>query len=294
MKKFLALSLLVFAGCLKPAPTGTGPEKPEPQVQDQNLLAGATSSTNWPADIQGDIPIQVKGTADSNLTLTFSIFPNPVEVEGTVTLFKAGSIPALEATKMEKFSFSSTDTLVVTASQILSIQDVSPDSVYFSIELETDTAKCFMAGFLYSKKLNRILNSPFSGKSTAPSYLRRPKFAFNAIPDSAFLAFAESSMFQIEGKSRLCFYIPGSPYYWMQETKDSVFLGPLPSGRFPIRLLRVTQDSVNGGNTLLEVFEVILEVKVTSGLNSYFNYRIGERLFTTELDGTLSLRAGSS
>lgn len=294
MKKIFALLLLVFAGCLQP--DATGPGQVNQEVQDQNLLAGATSSTNWPADDGGRIPIHVKGSADSTLTLTFTVFPTSVEISGTFTLYKAGSIPALEATKMKRYDFTSTDTLVVTSSQILALHNVESDSIYFSIELETDTAKCLMSGFLYSKKLNRIIDSPFSGDSIAPFYLRRPEFALKGVPDSAFLSFAAGSAFQIEGKPRLCFYIPGSPYYWMQEIKDSLFLGSLPFGSFPIRLLRVSQGSGNGGKTQVEVFEVILEIKgsITNGLKSSFKFRIGERLFTTDLEGTLSFRTGSS
>jgi hypothetical protein len=274
---------------MQPDPTGPGPVGNDTPIQDLDLRAGASSSTNWPSEDAGSIHLGVQGRADSNLTLYFRALFTPEKLSGRVSIFKAGVIPAIDSVPSKTMPFENVDSLTIPYELFEAIDRTGSDTVAFSIRVEIDTAQCLMLDFHYSRKQKNFIKSPFSLISGVSYPLLMPKYSFKGEVDSTILkmgAFAE-------GKTDWCFYIPGSPYYWKTRMDSVVEIGPVPSGTFPIRLLRLAHPDGDTKKNQLEAYEVILKkVDPDSAHNFKTSYVLilGERRLTTTAPSSFSIR----
>ena len=286
MRVFLLAALAGLVGCLPPGnPSSSG--KDDALLQDKVLLAGATSSTNWPPDDGGSIHVQANGRSDSQIVIGFTRILDTVPVSGTLHLYRVGPIPALDSVREIALPFTNSDSVVVTPDVILRLDPGGPDTLGFSLRLETDSGNGFFSGFLFSKKDHKFIHSPFSELSTSLCVLFPDVYYLKAIVDTTLLRNAS----ELGGKMNFCFYIPGSPYYWQTGT-DSIVLGPLPKGAYPIRYLRISQPTRDPGLTRLESFETEF-IPIGNDPNTnhlLFRIRIGEVLSGLDFKGSVQLR----
>ncbi|HKP94457.1 MAG TPA: hypothetical protein VJ385_01750 [Fibrobacteria bacterium] len=299
MKKTLSIGLLFLAGCLKPDPTGPGPSGGDSGIVDENLLAGATSSTNWPPEDTGPDSLVINGTSDSTFELHFYevLNPNPREIapiklSGKVSLYKAGKIPALEEVGGVNAHFSISDNFVISQALLQSLTGTLQDTASFSILVEVGNNQSLITGFTYSSKLKRLIKSPFSENPTHSYLITQPNYYIHGIPDSTLINLGYS----VRGKSEWCFYIPGSPFFFKVADNDTgISIGPLPIGKYPIRLLRVVGTDGGTSQNRLEVHEV----KITDGwidATHHSPYKViqpGQKLFSVDLKTSVSIRSQS-
>ncbi|MDB5102460.1 MAG: hypothetical protein JWP91_149 [Fibrobacteres bacterium] len=289
MKRILAISMLLVAGCLKPDATGPGRNAGE-RIEDQNLIAGATSSTNWPQEDAGSHHPYLKGVADSLVVLRiYDSTGIPMKVTGKATLYLAGSIPALDTTESTSFPVSNVDSFDVPLEALRRLNSAGKDTVAFSILFESGRNQALITGFYFSSTLKKILRSPFSEKPDLETHLIDPHYAFHGVPDSLL---ANVRLYP-EGKVEWCFYIPGSPFFFKASPDTAITIGPLPNGRFPIRLLRLAQS--DGGTNRMEVYEVKMNYGPQDATH-HTPYRIieaGTRLFVFDTMSAISIRSNS-
>jgi hypothetical protein len=275
---------------MQPDPAGNGDSTLGTGIKDQDLMAGATSSTNWPQEDAGRQPQLVKGSADSSLILYFmDSTKTRIRMSGTLTLFKAGKIPALDAPDSLRIGFVDQDSIKVTSGALHAFSNGKDDTLYFSVLVEFGDLECFLAGFSYSPSLKKFLDSPFSEEPNYSGTISDRHYSIHGVPDSSLLNKGISS----GGKIEWCFYIPGSPFYFKVSSDTAIDIGPVPQGQYPIRLLKVTEADGGSNRTQLDVYEV----KVVDGLidsmhhTSYNVIQSGEKIFTTLLSSPVSIRA---
>jgi hypothetical protein len=290
MKLALALGLLAISGCMQPDPTGTtDPTTSKSGVEDRDLLAGATSSTNWPQEDAPALPTWVSGSTESEPVLRFLDSSGaPLHASGRMTLYRAGIIPAFTAPESTVVAFENSGTQIVSHALLLQIDHDNADSVFFSVRVDLDSVESFMCGFLYSTRLKKILASPFSGKPDYSFNFASRRFAIHGVADPSLLKLG----FPVQGKTTLCFYIPGSPFFFNVIPDSVLTIGPVPVGDFPVRLMRITASAGQTGPDQLEVYEV----KVASfNLDSshpkpYKVISCGKKIFTSMLKASDSVR----
>ncbi len=292
MKKLFAPMLFLLFGCMQPAGNDASLSTQDTGIQDPDLLAGASSSTNWPSEDAGDSTrLSIAGRADSILVLHFSNYRISERISGRVSLFPEGRIPALDSIPVLSFPFQNADSMVFLPEQFSRMQKGNSDSVLFTLRIETDTAQCLMIGFHYSRSRKTFLNSPFSRHPDTFFPLLRPKYSYKGMVDSSLFNFGGYS----EGKMEWCFYIPGSPYFWKIGFDSIVEIGPIPGGTYPLRLLRISHPDGDTKRNQLEVYEVLIEPSaVMPGQNTRLpTLSLGERLFTSPSAASLSIRSGT-
>lgn len=292
MKILFAFALLLCTACMKPeSMTGTPPEDRESGIVDNDLLAGATSSTNWPAEDVFPERISVLGKADSQVIIHFLNFVTPVQVTGKVTLFQGGIVPVLDSVPSISFEFTERDTVFIPESAFLPLGHAGMDTVRFSLKIETDTTACLFLGFVYSIKLNAFINSPFSIVSSSTGILAESKYAFNGKVGADLALFGPS----FAGKAEWCFYIPGTPYFWLAErvnSGDVLKVGRLPTGKYPLRLIRIRAQEANQQMKLLEVYSI----KVTQDLTGFpkeYSLELGNKVLSREISNASPIRLES-
>lgn len=276
-------------GCLQPE--STGPAAPSPntkELEDPVLLAGASSSTNWPVKIQRQFPIEVTGKVETSLQLHFHQFSvvtlqtEAVRISGFVTVIPGSAIPALHPVKSVKWSFEDRDTLEIPLHLLDSISGMGQDTVTFTLRLDSDTEQVQLMGFGYSKKRKEFFKSPFSPASSVLFQFFSPRSSYEGWIDTATL------LEKIPGylAAEMSFYIPGTFFHWKIQLKDSLSIGPLPSGVFPLQLITVAPIGVAAEQSQVEIFEVILKRQTLTGP---FRFFIGERLLSKRFPGPVPL-----
>lgn len=280
---------LGMIGCLQPESTGPSSQGPTTkELEDPVLLAGASSSTNWPVKIQRQYPIEITGKADTSLRIFFVQFDSvtwvkrPIRIKGIVTLLPASAIPALNPVHPLELSFPETDTLEIPISLMDSLPGKGLDSVSFTLRVDSDTEQVQLMGFGYSKKRKEFYKSPFSSLSPVQLQLFSPRFSFKGRLDTATL------LGKIPGylDAEMSFYIPGTLFHRKFQFKDSLSIGPLPSGEFPLQLIAVEPVGVDKHESQVEIFEVILKRQALTGS---FQFLIGERLLSKRFPGPVPL-----
>ncbi|MEO7777324.1 MAG: hypothetical protein ABIY63_07310 [Fibrobacteria bacterium] len=268
-----------------PDGSGTG----ETGVEDMDLLAGATSSTNWPPEDAPTLPTWVTGSTDSILVLNFfDVSGAPLNSSGRLVLYKAGTIPAFQAPESIVVALENSGTQVIPYALLRQMAGSGADSVFFSVRVDIDTVESFLSGFLYSVKLKKFLASPFSGKADYSFNFAKRRFAIHGVADTALLKMG----FTAQGKTTLCFYIPGSPFFFKVIPDSILNIGPVPIGDFPVRLLRITATEGQTGRNQLEVYEVkVASFNVDS--THPIPYKViscGKKIFTSSLKASDSVR----
>lgn len=289
VKRALSLAVLLLFGCLQTDPVSRPESGKGTGVEDLNLLAGATSSTNWPPEDAGRSVMNIQGRTDSSLILLFrDTSGNPVRMSGYLSLFRAGTIPAIDAPDSLRIDFSDAESLMVDDGALGKWSTVSADTLFFSALIRFDTTQCLLVGFAYSPNLKKFIISPFSEEPNFSATVSSPHYRIHGIPDTSLIHLG----FSFEGKSEWCFYIPGSPYFYEVSPDTAIDIGPLPSGKYPIRLLRLTRIEGRTDKELLEAFEAIAAeagVDATHHL-PYRIIRAGDRIFSSLVNPSVSAR----
>ncbi|MDQ3002151.1 MAG: hypothetical protein M3Y08_12940 [Fibrobacterota bacterium] len=287
MKHLSTLVIILLMGCLKPEKVN-GPDRNlgGPVIEDNNLLAGATSSTNWPQEDGGSQPIAVSGRADSVLVLRFRKILDPVNLGGRISVFKGGVIPALESTPYFTVDYPVSDSIAFPLTELTRLQkEAGTDTVSFTLRIESDTLECLLLGFSYSLKLKKFISSPFSVFSGKPFLMSEIKYFIKGVVDSSI----RNSGPYLQGKTEWCFYIPGSPYFWKAGFGDTLQIGPVPFGVFPFRLLKVLHPDGNKSKYRLEAYEV--KMSLVSYNSKTFLVKVGEQIFSFESTAPISIRS---
>jgi hypothetical protein len=285
MKFLLAFALFLLAGCLKPDSTEPGKDVSKPRFEDNELLAGATSTTNWPPVDGGSQPLSISGVADSDLVLKFIHVFSPISIPTRVSFFHGGVIPAIDSIPTFSIDFPAAESISIprTAFERFAKRGAD-DTVSFTLRVESDTLQCLLLGFSYSIKDKKFTSSPFSAFSGNP-LLTKPVFSIHGAVDSSL---AGSGPY-LQGKSEWCFYIPGSPYFWKAGFADTVDIGPVPFGVFPFRLLKIIRPEGNPLKYRLEAYEV--EIILISPGSKAYKIQVGERILSFDSEAPISIRS---
>ena len=110
---------------------------------------------------------------------------------------------------------------------------------------------------------------------------------FKGLVDSSLAAFGPSE----PEKTKWCFYIPGSPYFWqVDQVKlgDTLFVGDLPAGKYPLRLIRIKAQDAKHRMNLLEVYS--MNMKPLSTFSRSYVAGVGDLLFSYEVPISLMIR----
>jgi hypothetical protein len=298
MRGRLYLLGMILAGCMAPEGPGTDSAVSDPTVHDQNLLAGATSSTNWPSEDAGTRPLEVGFEADSALTFLFMQKPDsgmPVQsirISGNIRIYRAGYIAAFDSVPAFMMHFENQDSLRIQPETLESLDPKGNDSVQFSICITHGVLQTYYPRFVYSKSLKKFLFLPTTTKTGFSNVMLLPHYLFMGFPDSDMAKVLSDT----EGSPKFCYYIPGSPYFWQNRFKDdTLFLGPIPLGNFPLRFVKISSVPGQKKKFKLESFELTLhEVgfndTVKHAFISRWQYHIAEKAFATVLDSEPSIR----
>jgi hypothetical protein len=286
LRKALLAACLALVGCLQTDPTGKGPDEPASTgIQDAGQLAGATSTTNWPNDDGGRIFWQVRGVADTVLSLTFTGFDRKhTAAAGTVTVYEFGVIPALDSVHSIMVPFSRRDTLRLSPAAFLPLFKNGQDTLRFSLGIEAESNHCLLVGFMYSVKEGRFLTTPFN---TIPEFrMGHSGFSYKGPTDTSLSKIGPS----FPEKNQWCFYIPGSPYFWMVDPDSVLDIGPVPYGSYPLRLLRIIPEEGRPDKRRMEIIAMNF-VKVNPPMQAtIFQFQAGETLQSIDVPASLSLR----
>lgn len=284
----MALSL-AMAGCLQTDPSGKGGDPSgNPDIRDRDLLAGATSSTNWPPD-DAHVRVAVNGTADSALTLRFHWLTERPKLSGRLRIFRVGPIPALDSVPELSVPFEDAESLFIGSDRLMAFLGRDTGAPRFALRIETDSGNCHFFGFEYSPGQRRFLHSPLSILATSSAVM---------YPDSSYLTGVlepnlRKSASGGNGIPGLYFYIPGSPFFWKAGPDSTIGLGPLPKGGYPVRILRISDSETAQGTNRLETFAAIFTPvgEDPDTRRPVFSVSAGEKLESVEYKGSILLRA---
>lgn len=277
---FAAAASLMLGACLQTDP-GTPEDTTVTPPKDTDRRAGASSSTNWPAEL-ATRQVKVESEIGSELRLKFGQVglgaDVPVEVRGTLRFHRAGVIPALEGQSAKEFTFPGTDTVSIPFSFLDTLWNTPEDTLSFNIEVRTDTLSAWVMGFAYSKSEKKVVSSPLSNQTAIP-FLRKVDFYFvgNLSVDTTLNT-------PVSGTSEFCFYIPGTPIFGKVQADRQFKIGPLPQGEYPLRLLRLTKSD-NPRETLVEAWEVPVDQRLFDS-----SVTPGAKVLSVRTQGILNLR----
>ncbi len=290
ISSILSLFILLFNGCLRIDSTSslTGNQS-STDIQDQELTAGASSTTNWPPQL-GGLPIFVATNLKERLDLVFlepsnssvGLLQLPIHLSGKIILFKDGGIPALNTPKVVSISFVKRDTVNIPFSSLDSLLEKRIDTLIFNLDIQTDSGHVWILGLGYDRPSHSFFKTPFSTETGNQAFLQKPDFNFKGTLDSS----GGLSKSTLVGASTFYFYIPGTPYFWKQEA-DTLQLGPIPNGNYPLRLLRITTNS-DGTQTEICLFEVHGQKIKSNDINYIF--KIGGKILSRTIPGKVPSR----
>lgn len=254
----LLLSLSIFVGCMKPDATNPSTEDPVQVPEDQELRAGASSSTNWPVKF-GDPSISIAVAAGSDFILRFSNTSGtgsdsarvPAKLTGKLSVCKSGTIPVLDSLRTASVGFFESDSVGLAAALLDSLFESSRDTLLFNVHIKTDSLETWAFGFGYSRKSKQFFKALLSIETENSLFLKSTLDTIQGVLDTS----GGLPKSALNGKSIFCFYIPGTPFFW-KPTTDSLVLGPIPDGNYPLRLLRVTYAGEKDSGTEMEAYEV--------------------------------------
>lgn len=289
-KKGFALSAvsLLLGACLQTDPGAPTPDNTTvtPPVDD-GRSAGATSSTNWPTDFGDPRVITISGKADADLHihikefLTVPPFGNlPLKANGKISFFKAGVIPALEASLPTVVSFQEEDTIVIGKEFLDSLFPLAGDTLNFNAHIRVDTVEAFIIGFSYSKREGKFLQSPISENTGTPVFLKHPRFYYKGN-----LKVDPSQLPPATGSFEYCFYIPGTPVFIKTAADGHFEIGPMPFGNYPLRLMRLVHLDSQPRETLVEAWELKVDEKFFDS-----SVTVGAKVISVKTQGILNLR----
>jgi len=288
---------LTFA-CLKPEATAPATDGSTTTIGDDNRLAGATSSTNWPPEDDGTQPIQVFGTADSVLSFSFmqapemGSIPVPTRLAATILLYRTGYNPLFDSIPTLHLDFPISDTCKVTPEDFKPLMADDIDTVRFTVEIRTDTVRGLFTGFSYSKKQKKFLEWPFFVNTLGSTNLSGPHYDFVGIPDSGFRAFQSDT----SGNAKFYYYIAGSPYFWPQSLgHDSLYIGPTVLGKFPLRCVKLFSEPGPKPVFTIEVYALTLVKELVNDTLHHTLpstiFKLGDPILRLQEQGKPQLRA---
>ncbi len=281
-----ALSLVVL-GCLAPDTSSPGTDsKIDSEVEDQDLLAGASSRTTWPPDLVGDTTIQVKWKSGKDLKFLFSYLDSNFQavgfkISGSLTIFKSSAIPSLDSVPQVTIAFQELDTVTISPTSLSPLLSQGRDTLGFNVLIvSTHWGKSFLMGFKYSTSSGQLIDPATSLTPENSNFLDRTERYFQGKCDAKNIVTQST----ILNNSILSFYIPGSPFYWPAKL-DSLRLGPLPEGHYPLRLLRLSPNSTGQHGSEVEIYEVVeLDQIQPKG------FEVGKKILSMHTNNTLTLR----
>jgi hypothetical protein len=292
---FFALGL-ALAGCLQTDPAGN-PDQARPDIQDPDLVAGATSSTNWPAEDAGTQPIQIFGTADSTLSFTFKAPPAKGQVPtqtpfaGTIRFYRAGTIPVLDSLSGMELSIPLTDTVKIPPDLLNPLIRNEMDTLKFTAEFSTGNSVGILTGFSYSRKEGKFIAWPTTINTGNSVPMSEWHYKFASIPDSAFRAILSDTT----GNARFYYYIPGTPYFWRHDlVRDSLYIGPTVKANLPLRFIKVMSHAGMNPDFTIEVYPLSLAKESVNDSIHHFEpverFKLGDLIYRRSGQGTLDLR----
>lgn len=288
---------LALIGCLQTDPAAKG-DQARPDIQDPDLVAGATSSTNWPAEDAGPHPVEIFGTLDSVLSFSFKQSPEsgstilfPVEFQGKVRLFRAGTIPVLDSVPTLTYPLEHAASFRISEDQLRPLITSELDTLRFSVEFSNGKSIALMPGFVYSMSRHEFLAWPKSINTEASVPLIDPHYKFAGIPDSGF----KRVLSDTSEHARFYYYITGSPYFWRHALiGDSLYIGPTVKARLHLRCVRVTSHAGPDKGYTIEVYSLSLEKESVNDSLHYFDqvdhFKLGALLLKRSGQGSLALR----
>lgn len=280
----------LLTGCMQQDPVGPPVDGPNTkELEDPALLAGASSSTNWPVKHSVDTPISISGKADSNLILNFlqldrNFQQQPKAVSGSVSLMSGTAIPALNPVHPFRWTFSQQSSVEVPEKYLDSL--ALGDTVNFTVLIEVDTLKCLLVGFQFSKVGKKFTKSPFSITPVISIQMEKVHYSFQGDFDTSVLP---QVLPGYEG-SEMSFYIPGTSFHWKTRLANPLSIGPLPSGSYPLQLIVVRPDGQDAKSSHVEIYEVLLRRET---ITSPWRFSIGQRLLSRDLQGSVTLLSSS-
>ena len=252
-RAFLFSLAFLALGCMAPDPSGPGSDGDPDRIQEENLLAGATSSTNWPQEDAGRKRALAVVTFDSAFRIHFTdTSGNEIRLEGKMAVYGSGDIPLFHAPDSTVLKFPSLQEIEVPASALLGMGGSQGDSIAFTVRLEMDSLQCLITGFSYSRTRGVFSRTPKSELVRFTYPISIPEYSLHAVPGDSL----PQSLLPNSGKKAWCLYIPASPYYFVLDSADFIDLGPLPQGTYPFRLLLIGEPEGEQKLRKLTVFEV--------------------------------------
>jgi hypothetical protein len=292
----ILVAALAVAGCLQSEPTAGGTTSGS-GIQDPGLLAGATSSTNWPQEDAGFHHIEISGTVDSTLTLAFmqkletTGMAKTVRLSGTVTVYRCGYIPVFDSVPSIRLKLAMTDTFRISSDQLNPLFPKDMDTLRFMLEFRTDSTMALAPGFFYSRKQGKFVDGSSIFSDQASLQLTDPHYKFAGFPDSAFSASLADTTENID----FYYYIPGSPYFWRHSfAGDTLLIGPTVSGSFPLRCVKITTHAGPKTDYSVEIFPLSLVKETVNDSIHHFEqikmFELGSPVLQTFGQGTPSIR----
>jgi hypothetical protein len=303
----LLFAIMTFAmtGCLKTDPTGSQPDTQEPALEDNDLRAGSSSSTNWPTksgDPDSSDQITVNVSVDSTMKIFFTYpltvsielgsstlnqQPPPAKVAGEMSFSKFGVIPVFSAPQSISEKFGETDTIRVSPALLDSLVEKNRDTLYFNIQISSDTLHAWLFGLGYIKSSKRFFRTITAATPVNSTALKPTGKFFEGRFDSA------DGLFQPypTGTTKVYFYVPGTDFFWKARPDSGVY-GPIPDGVYPLRLLRVTSGGASSGDTEVDVFEVNSISRPDSTKNYSNVFLLGAQVLSKHLKGVVDPRPG--
>lgn len=292
----ISVLLLAVAGCLQSEPT-TGGSTSGSGIQDPDLLAGATSSTNWPQEDAGFHSIEIFGTVDSALVFAFKqkletagMF-RTVRLSGSVRLYRAGYIPVFDSVPSIRLNLAMTDTFRISPDDLNPLFPKDMDTLRFMLEFRTDSTMALAPGFSYSRKQGKFVDGSSTFSNQASIQMTDPHYKFAGFPDSSFGA----SLADTTGNVGFYYYIPGSPYFWRHSfAGDTLLIGPTVSGTFPLRCVKIISHAGPETDYSVEIFPLSLVKEVVNDSIHHFDpikvFELGSPILQAVEKGTPSIR----
>jgi hypothetical protein len=282
-----AIPVFALSACLQTDPSGPGNGNDiEEPVEDNGRRAGATSSTNWPTEF-GNQRFKAIWSFDTvlkieffNLSYGFPPVESHAEWNGTIHLYPAKVIPALDSVPSIEWNFEHTHRLEIPLEKINRLAAGKADTVAFNVRLDMDSIEAWFFDFKIQVSTGKIVETPVSPLPEKLSYLKQPRYFFQGSNTGVTSLLPEP----IGKNAQISYYIPGTPEFCKAQT-DSFHLGPLSNRDYPLRLVRISDPMDGQGGTLVEIWEL----RITGPAGSSI-FSLGEQVLTLRTKGKLTLR----
>jgi hypothetical protein len=282
-----ALSAIALSACLQTDPAGPGVDTDlERPPEDNGRRAGASSSTNWPAEF-ANRGYKAAWSFDSLLHIQFFIMlPDlpptdaPVKLKGAIHLYPGKAIPAFDSVPPVSWSFPAADTLHIPLETIRKVSTGSSDTISFNVRLELDSLSGWVYGLQLDRNTGKLIetaNSPFPATTTL---LKSRPFFFQGLVSEVTSLLPNPA----GNNPEISFYIPGTPFFCKAKA-DSFHVGPLPRSEYPLRVVRTSIAQGAPEGTLVEIWELRV-----AGLGESSVFTLGDQVLSYPSKGKLTLR----